>query len=97
LRLDILDCTFSHLFGILTLMKIAVAMSGGVDSSAAAAILKEQGHDLGRLYECSCGISGAASTLTKTATRCRRVVAHSTTFTTLGRVAEGLGISVLRA
>ncbi len=27
-------------------MKIAVAMSGGVDSSAAAAILKEQGHDL---------------------------------------------------
>ncbi len=27
-------------------MKIAVAMSGGVDSSAAAAILQEQGHDL---------------------------------------------------
>lgn len=27
-------------------MKIAVAMSGGVDSSAAAALLKEQGHDL---------------------------------------------------
>src|SRR6201981_2430939 len=27
-------------------MKIAMAMSGGVDSSAAAAILKEQGHDL---------------------------------------------------
>jgi tRNA-specific 2-thiouridylase len=27
-------------------MKIAVAMSGGVDSSAAAAILKEQGHEL---------------------------------------------------
>jgi tRNA-specific 2-thiouridylase len=27
-------------------MKIAVAMSGGVDSSAAAAILKEQGHDI---------------------------------------------------
>src|SRR3979411_3424798 len=27
-------------------MKIAVAMSGGVDSSAAAAILKTQGHDL---------------------------------------------------
>ena len=27
-------------------MKFAVAMSGGVDSSAAAAILKEQGHDL---------------------------------------------------
>ncbi len=27
-------------------MKIAVAMSGGVDSSAAAAILKEHGHDL---------------------------------------------------
>jgi tRNA-specific 2-thiouridylase len=27
-------------------MKIAVAMSGGVDSSAAAAILKEEGHDL---------------------------------------------------
>jgi len=27
-------------------MKIAVAMSGGVDSSAAAAILKDQGHDL---------------------------------------------------
>jgi tRNA-specific 2-thiouridylase len=28
------------------LVKIAVAMSGGVDSSAAAAILKEQGHEL---------------------------------------------------
>jgi tRNA-specific 2-thiouridylase len=28
------------------MMKLAVAMSGGVDSSAAAAILKEQGHDL---------------------------------------------------
>src|SRR5260370_1441552 len=27
-------------------MKIAVAMSGGVDSSAAAAILKEQGHEM---------------------------------------------------
>ncbi len=27
-------------------MKIAVAMSGGVDSSAAAALLKDQGHDL---------------------------------------------------
>jgi tRNA-specific 2-thiouridylase len=27
-------------------MKIAVAMSGGVDSSAAAALLREQGHDL---------------------------------------------------
>src|SRR2546421_7688769 len=27
-------------------MKIAVAMSGGVDSSAAAAILKEEGHEL---------------------------------------------------
>src|SRR5512132_1710718 len=27
-------------------MKLAVAMSGGVDSSAAAAILKEEGHDL---------------------------------------------------
>lgn len=27
-------------------MKIAVAMSGGVDSSAAAAILKAEGHDL---------------------------------------------------
>src|ERR1700730_4749472 len=27
-------------------MKIAIAMSGGVDSSAAAAILKEQGHEL---------------------------------------------------
>jgi tRNA-specific 2-thiouridylase len=27
-------------------MKIAVAMSGGVDSSAAAALLKQQGHDL---------------------------------------------------
>jgi tRNA-specific 2-thiouridylase len=30
----------------LEMMKLAVAMSGGVDSSAAAAILKEQGHDL---------------------------------------------------
>ncbi len=30
-------------FGV---MKIAVAMSGGVDSSAAAALLKEQGHEL---------------------------------------------------
>ncbi len=28
------------------IMKIAVAMSGGVDSSAAAALLKEQGHEL---------------------------------------------------
>lgn len=28
------------------MMKIAVAMSGGVDSSAAAALLKEQGHEL---------------------------------------------------
>src|ERR687894_2580386 len=28
-------------------MKIAVAMSGGVDSSAAAAILKAEGHELG--------------------------------------------------
>ena len=27
-------------------MKIAMAMSGGVDSSAAAALLKEQGHEL---------------------------------------------------
>src|SRR5687768_9265454 len=27
-------------------MKIAVAMSGGVDSSAAAAVLKEEGHEL---------------------------------------------------
>src|ERR1041384_1155459 len=27
-------------------MKLAVAMSGGVDSSAAAALLKQQGHDL---------------------------------------------------
>ncbi|HVQ56172.1 MAG TPA: asparagine synthase-related protein, partial [Pyrinomonadaceae bacterium] len=27
-------------------MKIAVAMSGGVDSSAAAALLKEHGHEL---------------------------------------------------
>src|SRR3954462_9744504 len=27
-------------------MKLAIAMSGGVDSSAAAAILKEQGHEL---------------------------------------------------
>ncbi|MGI9035997.1 MAG: hypothetical protein ACR2GD_08160, partial [Pyrinomonadaceae bacterium] len=26
-------------------MKIAVAMSGGVDSSSAAALLKEQGHE----------------------------------------------------
>jgi tRNA-uridine 2-sulfurtransferase len=35
----IYDSAFIH-------MKIAVAMSGGVDSSAAAAILNEQGHDL---------------------------------------------------
>src|SRR5215217_3754814 len=32
-----------HQIGV---MKIAVAMSGGVDSSAAAAVLKEQGHEL---------------------------------------------------
>lgn len=32
------------MFGVA--MKIAVAMSGGVDSSAAAALLKEQGHEL---------------------------------------------------
>src|SRR5215468_9191466 len=31
---------------IVLAMKISVAMSGGVDSSAAAAILKAQGHDL---------------------------------------------------
>jgi tRNA-specific 2-thiouridylase len=43
---------FPAFIGILTfgveikVMKIAVAMSGGVDSSAAAAILKEQGHEL---------------------------------------------------
>jgi tRNA-specific 2-thiouridylase len=43
---------FLAFIGILTfdieikVMKIAVAMSGGVDSSAAAAVLKEQGHDL---------------------------------------------------
>src|SRR5438552_18718685 len=35
-----------HAGGVRTSMKIAVAMSGGVDSSAAAAILKEQGHEL---------------------------------------------------
>src|SRR6266568_29620 len=37
-----------HARGVRTqkLMKIAVAMSGGVDSSAAAAILKQQGHEL---------------------------------------------------
>src|SRR5215471_10883874 len=39
--------TIHHLpFTIYPAMKIAVAMSGGVDSSAAAAILKEQGHEL---------------------------------------------------
>ena len=32
-------------------MKIAVAMSGGVDSSSAAALLKEQGHELVGLYD----------------------------------------------
>jgi tRNA-uridine 2-sulfurtransferase len=38
---------FSTIYDLLfTSMKLAVAMSGGVDSSAAAAILKEQGHDL---------------------------------------------------
>lgn len=31
---------------VLNVMRIAVAMSGGVDSSAAAALLKEQGHEL---------------------------------------------------
>src|ERR671924_1985682 len=43
-------------------MRIAVAMSGGVDSSAAAAILKEQGHDLVgftmQLWNQGRGISG---------------------------------------
>src|SRR5882672_9570841 len=38
-RITIYDSRFTN-------MKIAVAMSGGVDSSAAAAILKEQGHGL---------------------------------------------------
>jgi tRNA-specific 2-thiouridylase len=33
-------------FAIISIMKIAVAMSGGVDSSAAAAMLKEEGHEL---------------------------------------------------
>lgn len=33
-------------FFVVIKMKIAIAMSGGVDSSAAAAILKEQGHEL---------------------------------------------------
>src|SRR5260370_4539625 len=43
-------------------MKIAVAMSGGVDSSAASAILKEQGHELVgftmQLWNQNRGISG---------------------------------------
>src|SRR5689334_17232419 len=38
--------TFEHRGTKSAVMKIAVAMSGGVDSSAAAAILKEQGHEL---------------------------------------------------
>jgi tRNA-specific 2-thiouridylase len=38
---------FSAIYDLLfSYMKLAVAMSGGVDSSAAAAILKEQGHEL---------------------------------------------------
>ena len=41
----VLKCE-EHAGGVRTQMKIAVAMSGGVDSSAAAAILKEQGHEL---------------------------------------------------
>jgi tRNA-specific 2-thiouridylase len=52
LLLDSPELRFLAFIGILTfgveiqVMKIAVAMSGGVDSSAAAAVLKEQGHDL---------------------------------------------------
>ncbi len=38
--------TIYRLLFTLNSMKLAVAMSGGVDSSAAAAILKEQGHEL---------------------------------------------------
>jgi len=61
-------------------MKIAVAMSGGVDSSAAAAILKEQGHELVgftmQLWNQRRGLS-----VDETASRCLRAVARSTTFT----------------
>src|ERR1043166_6764848 len=42
LRLNLERCQ-NRWFGM---MKIAIAMSGGVDSSAAAALLKEQGHEL---------------------------------------------------
>src|SRR5437016_660114 len=49
----------------LTVMRIVVAMSGGVDSSGAAALLAEQGHDViglsMQLYDAS-GASGAPGT-----------------------------------
>ena len=43
-------------------MKIAVAMSGGVDSSAAAAILKEEGHELVEWHRLHDAGSARAST-----------------------------------
>ena len=76
-------------------MKIAVAMSGGVDSSAAAAILKEQGHELVgftmQLWDQRRGIN-----VTKTAIRCLPVAVRSTTFTTRAASPKSW-LSVLRA
>ena len=63
-------------------MKIAVAMSGGVDSSAAAAILKEQGHELVgftmQLWDQRRGINTDENVI-----RFRHVVVRSMTSTTL--------------
>src|SRR5688500_8688495 len=45
-RVNNLSNPSSNRYNLTLAMKIAVAMSGGVDSSAAAALLKEQGHEL---------------------------------------------------